>query len=334
MSTHNEPTQPAKQQSNQKKSALGRGLGSLISSDPNEYSGSNFGYSEEQPGLPKSQRETMLSDKERVWQIAIEKIHPAKNQPRKYFDKIKIKELADSIKEQGVLQPLIVRKVNEGHFELIAGERRWRAAQQAGLHQVPVILKETDDKTLLEWALIENIQREDLNPIEEAQAYEILISTYQLSQQDVAKRVGKERATVANALRLLRLPKEIQEMLVHGDISSGHAKALLMLSETSDQIEIGKKIVEQGLSVRAAESFAQRWIKQHDQANNQEGSAGDLGVDVSKRLVAGLQDELQKMLGTKVLIEYQKSKGKIIVHYYSDDELTQIIDKFRRAWRG
>ncbi len=264
---------------------------------------------------------------DKMWMLSIEKLKSGKYQPRKHFDKKSLDELSASIKEHGILQPLVVRAVGQGQFEIIAGERRWRAAQSAGLHEIPAIIKTFDNQKTLELSLIENLQREDLNPIEEAEGYQRLMNEFSLTQEKVAEKVGKERATVANALRLLRLAPEVREMVQSAQISQGHAKVLLAITDLSQQNELAKMITAGGLSVRKLEELVQKKISPAKAAEKaSEGSEG-----VTKRLIAGLAEEMQKLLGTRVNIDYANAKGKMSIYFYSDDELTQIIEKLRGA---
>lgn len=262
-----------------------------------------------------------ISDENRIWQIPVEKLKINNYQPRKHFDKEKISELSLSIKEQGILQPIVARRTIKGEFEIIAGERRWRAAQQAGLLEVPVILKEIDDQKSLELALIENIQRENLNAIEEAEAYEQLAREFNLTQQQISEKVGKERATVANSLRLLSLVPEVKNMIIQGEITAGHAKALLALTDPEAQRKVAKKIASEKLTVRAAEKLIKSATRQKDPA------ATD---DTMEGLISLMSEDLQKILGTKVKIDYTDGEGKISIFYYSDAELTQITDKLKK----
>jgi ParB family chromosome partitioning protein len=265
-----------------------------------------------------------ISAEARIWQVSIDKLSPGQFQPRAHFEKAKLEELAQSIKEHGILQPIVARKVASGKFEIIAGERRWRAAQIAGLHEVPVILKALEDQATLEMSIIENIQREDLNAIEEAEAYSRLAQEFSLTQQQIAEKVGKERATVANALRLLQLPQQIREMIVKNEISQGHAKVLLSLPDATQQLALARKVVQLKMSVRQLEKAA----AQKPEASGAESQKAMDG-NVTQRLISGLAEEVQKILGTKVTIDYLNSKGKISIHFYSDDELTEIVNKLK-----
>jgi ParB family transcriptional regulator, chromosome partitioning protein len=271
--------------------------------------------------------ELTSSNQDKMWMLSIEKLRSGKYQPRKHFDKKTLDELAASIKEHGILQPLVVRSVGPGQFEIIAGERRWRAAQAAGLHEVPAIIKTFDNQKTLELSLIENLQREDLNPIEEAEGYQRLMSEFSLTQERVAEKVGKERATVANALRLLRLDPDVRQMVQAGQISQGHAKVLLALPELNQQKELAKVVTESGLSVRKLEELVQKKVTPQKTTDK----ITDSNASVTTRLIAGLAEEMQKLLGTRVNIDYANAKGKMSIYFYSDDELTQIIEKLRGA---
>jgi ParB family chromosome partitioning protein len=224
---------------------------------------------------------------------------------------------------------IAARRLSERHFEIIAGERRWRAAQAAGLHEVPVILKKVSEQDSLEYAIIENIQRENLNPMEEADAFEMLMHDYHLTQQEVADKLGKERSSVANTLRLLALAPEVKVFVRNNELSAGHAKVLLAVEGASSQIELAKEVVSQKLSVRATEKLVAK-AKASKRAAAMGGAA--LNLDVPQRLVEGLSTELQKLLGTKVTIDYSDSKGKLSIYFYSDDQLTQVVEKLREAW--
>lgn len=261
----------------------------------------------------------------RIWQVAIEKLWPNPNQPRQIFEKEPLQELANSIREKGIIQPLLVRKSDEDGFEIIAGERRWRAAQLAGLKEVPVIIKDSPEKEVLELALIENIQRENLNPIEEAEAYDFLLKKYNMTQQDLAQKVGKDRATVANVLRILQLQPGVRQMLSRGEISLGQAKVLLSVSEPRVQESLANKAKNGSLSVRALEKLvAKAKTEGADEAEKE---------DARTQAARTLGEELQKLIGSKVNLEYSAGKGKIIIHFYSDSELNQIADTLRDSWR-
>jgi ParB family transcriptional regulator, chromosome partitioning protein len=312
-----------------KKQRLGRGLGSLLGGASSfDVSLPESGKSidiKESVGVQASRlptAESTVPAESRVWQVAIDRLQPSGFQPRTHFEKGALEELANSIRQNGILQPIVARRIDNKKIEIIAGERRWRAAQIAGLHEVPVILKTMKNQQALELAIIENIQREDLNPIEEAEAYLRLVDEFQLTQQQVAEKVGRERATVSNTMRLLNLPSSVQAMLSHGEISSGHAKVLLGTPDATNQEALAKRVRDQKLSVRQLEKLVQ--TKPKPAASGQ-----PLDTSVTQRLISGLAEELQKILGTKVNIDYLNSKGKISVHFYSDEELTQIIERLK-----
>ncbi len=245
----------------------------------------------------------------------IEELKPNKFQPRKFFDGDEQKNLIDSIKKSGIIQPIVVRKI-DGGYEIIAGERRWRAAQAARLKDVPIIIKEADDMEVAELSLIENIQREDLNPIEEAQAYQNLITTFSLSQEQISERTGKDRSTVANSVRLLKLPSSIQNELVGKTISAGHARAILSLDLKEQQEEVLKEILRKGLSVRETESLVKKLkqivVKKEEPKKSDE--------------IIALEHDLSHNLMTKVQISQSKRGGSIQIQFRSVDELTRLID--------
>jgi ParB family chromosome partitioning protein len=254
--------------------------------------------------------------------ININEIEPNKAQPRKNFDEDSLQELADSIKQYGVIQPLILQK-RDNSYEIIAGERRWRAARLAGLKKIPAIIKEYSPQEVVEIALIENIQREDLNPIEEAMAYQRLIEEYNLKQDDVAERVSKSRVAVTNAMRLLKLDERVQQMLIDGMISSGHARALLHIEDFEKQYNTACKIFDEKLSVRETEKLVKSLQKgkPHKEA----------AVTLEDQLIyRELEEKIRNIMGTKVSIRKNKNNtGKIEIDYYSIDELERIMDLFQ-----
>lgn len=252
--------------------------------------------------------------------LKITEVEPNTNQPRKEFDQEKLQELADSISQHGIVEPIVVTK-QDGYYEIIAGERRWRAAKLAGLKEVPVVIKEYSSQERMEIALIENIQREDLNPVEEAKAYQHLIEEYKLKQEDVAKKVSKNRSTITNALRLLKLPDPILEMLISGDISGGHARALLAIDDSNKQIKIADKIVKDRLSVREVEKL----VKEKSEKESKPKEKKKLGQEA---IYEDLEEKLTRAVGTKVRINRKNaSQGKIEIEYYSMDELETITKK-------
>ena len=253
-------------------------------------------------------------DENRIWHVAMYKIIPGLNQPRKFFDKSKLKELASSIKKQGVLQPITVKKTGD-LFEILAGERRWRASQLAGLKTIPAIVKEVDERASLEMALIENIQRENLNPMEESTAYHHLLSKYKLTQEQIAERVGKDRVTVANMLRLLKLEPQLQKWISQGLLSLGHAKVLLSVKDTHRQKILARQVIEQQLSVRQLEECR---AKPKTKKNGRKQS-------LAEKMTLKIAEDLQKKLGTKVQIDHKKGgKGKMTIYYYSNEQLTAL----------
>ena len=246
-------------------------------------------------------------------------IEPNSEQPRKNFDEGSLQELADSIKQYGILQPLIVQKKGN-HYEIIAGERRWRAAKLAGITDVPVLIREYDKQQTMEIALIENVQRADLNPIEEAQAFQQLIQEFHLTQEEIANRVSKNRATITNSMRLLKLDVRVQDMLADGKISSGHARALLGLEEGERQYQIAVKITEEKLSVRDVEKLVKMMNRPPKEKKPEKGPDIDL-------IYRQVEDKLKSIMGTKVVINQKdKNKGRIEIEYYSQEELERLIE--------
>ena len=246
-------------------------------------------------------------------------IEPNSEQPRKNFDEESLQELADSIRQYGILQPLIVQKKGN-HYEIIAGERRWRAAKLAGITDVPVLIREYDKQQTMEIALIENVQRADLNPIEEAQAFQQLIQEFHLTQEEIANRVSKNRATITNSMRLLKLDVRVQDMLADGKISSGHARALLGLEEGERQYQVAVKITEEKLSVRDVEKLVKMMNPPPKEKKPEKGPDIDL-------IYRQVEDKLKSIMGTKVVINQKdKNKGRIEIEYYSQEELERLIE--------
>jgi ParB family chromosome partitioning protein len=278
-----------------KRMALGKGLGALL------------------PEFGQPEPKTLLY-------CGIEEIIANRSQPRKHFDESKLQELAESIKEKGILEPLIVRRTEQG-YELMVGERRWRAAQKAGLKEVPILVKEAERREALEISLIENLQREDLNPIEAAEAFKNLIEEFNISQEDLSKRIGKDRTTIANTLRLLKLPVEVKNQLLQNRITSGHARAILSLESKEKQKELCALIIKKGLSVREAEALAKRWSEKPKKTVAPVKQRGDL-----ESQLGSLQDSLRKYLGTKVQITPRGKRGKIEIEYYSHEDLERIVE--------
>ena len=281
------------------KKALGRGLSALL-------------------GTPDL-------DTDQLKEIDVDRILPNSHQPRKNFDEEALNELACSIREHGVVQPIVVRPLEDGFFQLIAGERRWRAAQRAGLLRIPAIAREAGDHTALELALIENLQREDLNPMEEAQAYKRLIGDFGLTQEDIARRVGKNRATIANMLRLLKLPPEVQQWLRENRITAGHAKALLSLSDLNAILDSARKIIQGNYSVRQAEMLVSRYGR-----NGSAHADSVCASDVADPNVNAAVHALEQALGTKVTVQESGGRGKIELHFYSFEEMNRLYEGLLR----
>ena len=253
-----------------------------------------------------------------IVQLKINEIEPNKNQPRKDFDEEKLRQLAESIKHHGVVQPVIVKKSGDA-YNIVAGERRWRAARIAGLDTIPAIVGDYDDRQVMEIALIENLQREDLNPIEESEAYEKLINEFKLTQEDLAGIIGKSRPYIANALRLNKLEDEIKDFVRNNLLSGGHARALLALENKNDRLKLANEIIKKGLSVRETEFLVKNYTLM-------EGKARRTRKQKKSEEIVYLEDKLKKIWGTKVQLQANKKRGKIIIEYYSEDELERILD--------
>ena len=287
-----------------RKSGLGKGLDSLI---PDHQS--------EKTGLHTESEESGSNDG--VVMVKISKVEPNKNQPRKQFDEDSLLELADSIKLYGVLQPLLV--LDKGnYYEIIAGERRWRAAKLAGIKEIPVLIKEYTEREIVEISLIENIQREDLNPIEEAIAYKRLLEDFNLKQDEIAERVAKSRTAVTNSIRLLKLDEKVQQMLIDEMISTGHARALLAITEPQEQVNLANQVFDEKLSVRETEKLIKKLLEPAKRVEKKEEPALDAAYEQ-------MEEKMKGIIGTKVTIHRKKKdKGKIEIEYYSQDELERI----------
>lgn len=279
-----------------KRQSLGKGLGAL---------------------LPE------VSQEDPVTSVSIHQLRPNPYQPRVAFDDEKLDELAESIRVHGVIQPLIVRKSMRG-FEIVAGERRWRASKKVGLDSVPVVVKEFSDQQMMEIALIENLQREDLNPIEVADAYQKLLDQFQLTQEELAKKVGQSRSHVANFLRLLNLPKEIREYVSRGTISMGHARALLGLTDKEQMLLLAKKIIEEDLNVRTVESFVSR-------LNSNVSRETKKVIPAKSSVIRQYEERFRTTLGTSVRIQQGKKKGKIEIEYFSYEDLERILNLIEQS---
>lgn len=282
-----------------KRRGLGRGLDALLGSDPGKDS-------------PEKEKQTGFLA------LKVELLEPNRYQPRTIFNESGLEDLTESIRTQGVVQPIVVTPKGEGRYTIIAGERRWRASQRAGLKEVPVVVREvTSDQQLLEMALVENVQRADLNVIEEAEAYRTLGDSFELSQEDIAKRVGKGRTTITNALRLLRLPQEIQDLLREGHLTAGQARPILSIPDKERQIEIAERAIKEGLTARDLEALAAA-PKAEKVEKKQEPE-----TDVNTRAAI---DSLTRALQTRVEIKRRKKGGALQIHFHSEEELIRLYD--------
>lgn len=284
--------------------ALGRGLDALISTKEIQTDGSST-----------------------IKEIDLNKILPNPNQPRRDFDEESLRELSDSIAEIGIVQPITLRKMDDGTFQIIAGERRWRASKQAGKQSIPAYIRTADDENVMEMALIENIQREDLNSVEIALAYQHLLEQYHLTQEKLSERIGKNRTTITNYLRLLRLPAQVQVALQKKEIDMGHARALLSLDNPALQIKVYKEIVRDGLSVRKVEEM----VKRLNEGSDQDSQKRTAKKEVLSKEYKMLKDSLSKFFRTKVQFTCsEKGKGKISIPFSNEEELEHIVELFDR----
>ena len=254
--------------------------------------------------------------------LPISKVEPRKDQPREYFDQQALQELADSISQYGLIQPITARKLNTGYYQIIAGERRWRASRLAGLTEVPVRVIEADDRKTAELALVENLQREDLNPIEEAKGYKTLIDEFGLTQEEAAKSVGRSRPAITNALRLLSLSPKVLEMVEKNKLSAGHARALIFIADDRKQLDAANEVLEKGLSVRKTEQLAARLSKEPEPEKEEDRK---ISVDYA----AEISDQLSKSLGRKVKLTDGKKTGKIEIEFYGADDREDLIELLR-----
>lgn len=305
------------------KKGLGKGLGAIFGEDV-------ISREEEEHKIRESARKKETSDPGNTAQedgtageqmVKVALIEPNQSQPRKKFDQEQMEELAESIKLHGVLQPLLVQK-KDGLYEIIAGERRWRAAKLAGLKEVPVVIRQYTPQESMEVALIENLQREDLNPIEEAKAYQRLIQEFGLKQEEIAAKVAKNRTTITNAMRLLKLDEGIQNMVIENVISSGHARALLGLEDPEMQLKAAKMIMEDKLSVRETERLVKRLIREAEEKDKPKKQEKNINF-----IYQNLEERMKTVMGTKVTIHNKdKNKGRIEIEYYSEAELERIVE--------
>ncbi len=298
-----------------RKSGLGKGLDSLITGGKDAV--------KEEPKVIEKVVEKIVEKPAEI-KLRISEIEPNRNQPRKDFNEDTLEELADSIRVYGVLQPLLVQK-EEGHYRIIAGERRWRAAKKAGLKEVPAIIKDYTSQQVIEISLIENIQREDLNPIEEAMAYKRLLDEFDLKQDEVAERVSKSRVVITNSIRLLKLDERVQNMLIQDMLSAGHGRALLPIEDKEEQYALALRIVDEKLSVRETEKIVKVIL-------NPKKKKEAVGFSESEELAyQNMQERMRQILGSKVSIHKKdKNKGRIEIEYYSSDELERLMELIDR----
>lgn len=262
--------------------------------------------------------ESERDESQEIQLLPISRVEPREAQPRTNFDEASLQELAESIKEYGLIQPITARRLDSGYYQIIAGERRWRAARMAGLREVPVRVIEADEKLATELALVENLQREDLNPLEEALGYKTLMDVYGMTQEEAAKRVGKSRPTVTNALRLLNLAPEVQQFVEQGLLSAGHARALVIIKPEEAQIDAARSVIANGLSVRRTEQLAAKLMREPKPVKAEDEIHVDYAAEVTKRL--------EKALGRKVKLVEQGKRGRITLEYYSADDRERLID--------
>lgn len=302
------------------KRGLGRGLNNLIPTDDVKPEADKKKTTKATTTTTKTEVKEVIKKVEQT--LNINRIEPNKSQPRKNFDEDALQELADSIKQFGIIEPLVVVK-RKGYYELIAGERRWRAARLAGLKEVPVVIKDYDDQQIVEIALIENIQREDLNPIEEALAYQRLVDEFNLTQDEVAEKVSKSRTTITNALRLLKLAEPVQQMLIDDMLSTGHVRTLVTITDSDLQYETAMYIFDKKLSVRETEAYVKKLLNRKPKKTvTEETDNQDLSF-----LYKALEERLKQSLGTKTTIKAKnKNSGKIEIEYYSEEDLERITE--------
>ena len=299
-----------------KKGGLGKGLGKGLDALIPESSARKNAKTE----VEKQVVIEKVIKKEEVM-VKISEVEPNRNQPRKNFDEDALLELSESIKQFGIIQPLVVQK-RKDYYEIIAGERRWRAAKMAGLKEVPVIIKNYTDQEIVEISLIENIQREDLNPIEEAQAFKRLLTEFHLKQDEVAEKVSKSRTAVTNSMRLLKLDERVQQMVIDDMLSTGHARALLATDDKEQQYSLANKIFEEKMSVREVEHMMQALQKPKTEKKRKEEVP-------NKFIYKDVEEKLKNILGTKVSVNHKKNnKGKIEIEYYSNEELERLLELF------
>lgn len=287
------------------KKGLGKGLNSLFNEED----------------IEEVTSEITKSSEGDIKKVRMSLIEPNKKQPRRHFDEEKITALADSIKEHGLIQPIIITPSDNNMYKIVAGERRWRAAKKANLKEIPAVIRKYSEEQVAEIALIENLQRENLNPIEEAIGYNLLMDEFNLTQELISQRVGKSRSAIANSLRLLSLEDEIQKMLILGTLTSGHARAILSLDDKELRIALSKRIIEDNLNVRQAEALAKQLQKKKSQKKKSEKTAYDIEIEK-------IQNTLSSAMGTKVRINHTAKKGKIEIEYYGNEDLERVLGFF------
>ena len=292
-----------------KKAALGTGLGALFGDE-------SFDITENILGKNTGELST----------LSITKVEPRKDQPRQYFNEEALNTLAESISQYGLIQPIVVRKINDDYYQIIAGERRWRASKIAGLEEVPVRIIEADDRTTAELALVENLQREDLNPIEEAKGYRSLMDEYGLTQDETSKSVGRSRSAIANSLRLLNLVPEVLSLVEDGKLSAGHARAVLTVADKEKQILFANEIIEKGYSVRKAESLAPKFEKAEEKKESQETGTKTEEINYVKEI----SESLSKKLGRKVKLSEGPKSGKIEIEFYGQEDREFLINQLNK----
>ena len=291
------------------KKGLGKGLDSFIPT-----------FDAEELSIKPAKKSNNIEKNDGVFTVKINSVEPNRNQPRKTFDEDALTELSESIKQYGIIQPIVVQKKND-YYEIIAGERRWRAAKQAGLKEVPVIIKDYSEQEVVEIALIENIQREELNPIEEALAYKRLLTEFNLKQDQVAERVSKSRTAVTNSMRLLKLTDEVQQMVIEDLISSGHARALLPIEDNELQIQLATRIMDEKLSVRETEKLVKSILNKKPEKKKEKVENAFVYEEI--------ENKIKEIVGTKVKVNHKPNgKGKIEIEYYSDKDLERLLDLF------
>ena len=297
------------------KKGLGKGLDSLIP----------MGSEIENITKPvKKAKNEPKTNENGVIELKLNQIEPNREQPRKNFDEDALQELADSIKKHGIIQPLVVQKKGE-YYEIIAGERRWRAAKIAGLKHIPVVIKDYSEQEMVEIALIENIQRQDLNPIEEAMAFKQLMQEYDLKQDELAERVSKSRTAVTNSMRLLKLPQKIMEMVINNELSSGHARTLLSIEDEDLQIKVAELVILKQMSVRETENYVKKLQNNKNKSKDTKNTDNDF-------VYRDIENRIKEIVGTKVKVNHKNNgKGKIEIEFYSDDELERIYDLFLKT---